>query len=84
MFENNFSNEIIVYPNPTDESFTIDLGSKYSRVSVIITDINRKEINNKVFRQQQLLNLSIDKTKGIYIVKIKSQDRLAVIRLIKE
>ena len=75
---------IHTFPNPNDGNFTIDLGSSNEEIVVTIADINGKVIQNKVFKQQQLLNLSIDKAKGIYLVKIKSDDKHAIIRLIKE
>lgn len=73
-----------LYPNPTKGNFTVDLGNKYEKINIIVTDIYGRVIQQKVFIQQELLNISVDKAKGIYLVKIESGDKQAVIRLIKE
>jgi len=82
--ENSFGNKLIVYPNPTDGNFSIDLGSIYESSVVSITDISGKLIDSKTISQSQVLNLSIGEPAGIYIVSIQAGDKNAVIRLIKE
>ncbi len=82
--ENNFGNKLLLYPNPTDGNFSIDLGETYQTVSISITDLSGKLIQSKKYNDSQLVNLSLEEPAGVYLLIIESGDKKAVIRLIKE
>ena len=82
--ENDFGNNLLVYPNPTNGNFSIDLGAVYDSFVVSITDLSGKLIDSKTISQSQTLMLTIEKPAGIYIVFIQAGDKKAVIRLVKE
>jgi len=82
--ENTYGNLIKVYPNPTIGNFSIDLGAMYKNTQILITDISGKLIDSKTISQSQILNLSIEEPPGIYIISIQSDDKTAIIRLLKE
>jgi hypothetical protein len=82
--DNTYGNLLRVYPNPTIGNFTIDLGALYNNTLILITDISGKLIDSKSISQSQILNLPIEKPPGIYIISIQSDDKKAIIRLIKE
>ncbi|MBN4072466.1 T9SS type A sorting domain-containing protein [Crocinitomix catalasitica] len=84
VIENDFGNELLVYPNPTDGNFSIDLGENYQTVSITMTDLSGKEILSKTYKEGQLLNLKIDEPVGVYLLIIESGNKKAVIRLVKE
>jgi hypothetical protein len=84
ILENSFGDDLIIYPNPTNGNFSIDLGSIYEASHISITDISGKLIDSKYITQSQILNLSIEEPIGIYIISIHASDKNAVIRLIKE
>ena len=75
---------IIIHPNPTDGNFSIDLRDNYNIVSVRITDLRGKLIQSKQFNDAQLINLKLEEPIGVYLLMIESEDKKAVIRLIKE
>jgi len=77
-------NELVLYPNPTDGNFSIDLGENYQTVTITITDIVGRTISSKTYNESQLLKLNIEEPAGIYLVMIESEDKKAVIRLVKE
>ena len=81
---NSFGNSLIVYPNPTNGNFTVDIGAIYENVEILITDISGKMIESKTISQSQVLTLSIEEPAGIYIVSIQAGYKKAVIRLVKE
>jgi len=81
---NSFGNGLIVYPNPTNGNFSIDLGAIYENSQILITDIAGKVIDSRILTQTQLLNLSIEEPAGIYIVSVQSGDKRAIVRLIKK
>ncbi|MCJ8290849.1 MAG: T9SS type A sorting domain-containing protein [Crocinitomicaceae bacterium] len=82
--ENNFGNELIVYPNPTYGDFSIDLGENYHVVTVTLRDLKGKLLLSKTYYDNQLLNLKLEEPAGVYLLLIESEDQKAVIRLIIE
>lgn len=77
-------NALTVYPNPTDGDFSIDLGGTFNTVTITMTDLSGKLIQSKTYNESQLLNLKIEEPAGVYLIKIESGDKKAVIRLLKE
>ena len=85
IIENDFGNQLLVYPNPNDGNFAIDLGQVYKRSEILITDLIGKLIYSNVLTQIQTVNISIKEVpSGIYMVSIHSGEKKAVIKLIKE
>lgn len=81
--ENSFSNEIKVYPNPSEGFITVDLGETISEFHVGIIDINGKLIRQSTFKNTKIFELDLDVMSGIYILSINSGNNMAIIRLIK-
>ncbi len=84
IIESDFSNELIIYPNPTNGNFSIDLGDNYPTTLITLTDLNGKVIQSKLYSNEQLLNLKIKESAGVYLLVVESGDKKAIIRLIKE
>jgi len=84
IIENTFAAEPIIYPNPTDGNFSIDMRTNYQSLSVIVKDLNGKLIQSNTYSESQLLNLNIEAATGVYFVIIESTDKKAVIRIVKE
>jgi hypothetical protein len=82
--ENNFGDGLLIYPNPTDEDFSIDLGDNYLFVSTTITDLNGKIIQSNTYDESQLLELKLEEPAGVYLLIIKSGNKKAIIRIVKE
>jgi len=83
IIKNDFGDKFMVFPNPTDGNFSIDLGSLYKSVDISISNINGKLIYSKSFNQKQALNMSIKEPNGIYLITIIAGNKIANIRLIK-
>ena len=84
IIENTFDAEPIVYPNPTDGNFSIDMRTKYETLNVIVKDINGRIIQSNTFSETQLLNMNIEDSTGVYFVIIESIDKKVVMRIVKE
>jgi len=84
IIENSFENELLVYPNPTSGSFSIDLGQQYQTIEISMTDINGKLIYRNTYNQSQLLTLEVNEPAGVYLFTVVSDDRNAVVRIMKE
>ena len=83
VIESNFGAEFNLFPNPTNGNFSIDLGENYSSINVTITDINGRLIQLNKYSNSQLLKLKIVDSAGVYQLIVESEDKKAVIRLIK-
>ncbi len=84
IIENDFGNELHLYPNPTDGNFSIDLADSYSAVTITISDLNGKLLQSKIFNESQLLNLNLTEPAGIYLLRIESDTKNTVIPLMKK
>ncbi|PLW92591.1 MAG: hypothetical protein C0592_10080, partial [Marinilabiliales bacterium] len=84
IIENGFGNNLLLYPNPTDGNFSIDLGENYQTVTITLTDLAGKTIRSNTYNDCQLLDLSIEEPTNVYLIVIESGNKKAVIRLVKE
>ena len=82
--ENDFGDKFEIFPNPTDGDFSVDLGTEHEAVTINLTAINGQLIESKQFKESQLINLTIKEPAGVYFLSIVSENKIAVIRLIKE
>jgi hypothetical protein len=84
IIKTSFPSEITVYPNPTNGAFSVDLGRTYESLSTTIMDIKGNVIRSEKHNQSDLLNLTIDAPVGAYILVVESEDKKAVIRMVKK
>ena len=84
IIQNNFGNEFIFYPNPSDGDFTIDLGNIYESIAIKLTDLNGKLIETNYYNNTQFLHLKIEEPVGIYLLNIETEAKKAIIKLMKE
>lgn len=82
--ENEFGHTLLLFPNPTDGQFSIDMGEKYNRATVTITDLTGKLILSNTYSNSQLLNLKLNEPSGVYLLIIEAENKRAVIRLVKK
>jgi hypothetical protein len=84
IIKNDFGNRFLIYPNPSDGNFFIDLGNIYQSIAITLTDDVGKVIQFNESKVSQLLVVKITEPAGIYLLKIDSGDKKALIRLLKE
>ncbi|MGB0863614.1 MAG: LamG-like jellyroll fold domain-containing protein [Saprospiraceae bacterium] len=82
--ENEFDNSLLLFPNPTNGEFSIDMGQKYNKATVTIMDLTGRLILSNTYSNNQLLNLNLNAPSGIYVLIVQSEDKRAVIRLVKK
>ncbi|HRH30703.1 MAG TPA: T9SS type A sorting domain-containing protein [Candidatus Paceibacterota bacterium] len=80
IFEQNPSSQgFVIYPNPTDGNFQIDIGENFeSKILVQIFDISGRKVGE--FTTDLPTNLSVDLPNGVYFIKIKENTTKLVIR----
>ena len=84
VIENDFMNQLAMYPNPTSQDFTLDLGAKYEKISITITDVSGVIIKRSTYHYSQLLSLNIQAQNGIYFLTVRSEKEQAIIKVIIE
>ncbi len=85
IIEPNFLSYLKVYPNPTTNKFSIDLGSNYEEIVVSINDVIGNKMKKLHFKNMQLFNIDMnDQLAGVYFVTIKTKTEQTTIKLVKE
>lgn len=83
VIESNFGEGLVVFPNPSNGNFSIDLGNTYETITLSISDVNGKIVSTENYTQEQFINFTIEEAIGIYFLTLSSGDKKAVIQLIK-
>jgi hypothetical protein len=84
MTNNNEDLDYLVYPNPTNGTFSIDLGDNYNLVTVSIIGLNGKKIQSNTYKNSQLLDFTLNEPAGVYLLIIESGDKKSTIQLVKK
>jgi uncharacterized membrane protein YqhA len=83
ILENSFGNTLMVYPNPTKGVMSIDLGTNYEEVTVIIRNTLGQTVLKKSFARSILLQLNISGKAGMYFIEVSSGDKRATLKVVK-
>jgi Secretion system C-terminal sorting domain len=84
VLENNFGNTLTIFPNPTNGEMNIDLGTNYNDITVIITNQLGQDILKKNYSSSNLLQLNIPGEAGVYFIEVRSGDKKAIVKVMKE
>ncbi len=83
--ENSFASSINLFPNPTKNHLTIDLGSNNKKIEVTIADITGKVIYTTVTTDTNMVEVNTnDFSEGIYVVQIQAADFIGTKKLVLE
>lgn len=84
--DNELTNKIKVYPNPVNDTLTINLGEVHSKINLEIFNVIGQKIHSLEFEQKQMLSINIHSlSNGIYFFKIKTDSiKSAEFKIIKE
>ncbi|MDG1477190.1 MAG: T9SS type A sorting domain-containing protein, partial [Vicingaceae bacterium] len=84
VFENNFSNNLSLYPNPTNGQFNIDLGQEFEKSNIQILDLSGRVVYQTTTKKQKIVNLNFDAPAGVYFVRVSANENQSTIKLIKQ
>ena len=82
-FEKTFGNQLTVFPNPTKDKVTIELGHNYNEISVIIRNALGQEVMRTSFNKTNAFNLNIPDAPGLYILELHSPEHKALLKVLK-
>jgi hypothetical protein len=84
VIENTFGSPFKVYPNPTSGQFFIASEDPMIHALVIVRNALGQELFRKTWRDEDLLELSIEQEAGLYFVEIIGTGKKAVLKVFKE
>lgn len=74
-----------LYPDPARDRVRIALGSPAARLDVVVADVNGREVMHEAFSGTRTADLSIaGLSDGVYFVRLTTEERRGVLRLVKE
>ena len=84
--ENNVSNTLVlIYPNPTNNIFTVDFGNVDAIENVTLLDVQGKLVYQNTNLSQQKIKIDLnDKSEGIYILKVQYNNEVKTYKVVKK
>ena len=73
-----------LYPNPSKDKVTIDLGKVYNRTELVLTDVNGKLIQQQQLDAADTYRLQLPESPGVYFVHLKVDGFRKVLKVVKE
>jgi hypothetical protein len=83
ILENTFGTSVKLFPNPTNNEVTIELGKHYNEVSVIIRNALGQEVMKESFNNTNAFKLNIPGESGLYILELHATGHRALLRVLK-
>ena len=84
IIENTFGDKLQVYPNPTGGKINIEFGEVFSQIEIILTDVAGHEITKKQIKNASFIDMEIEGKMGVYFIRIRSGEKYALVKLIKQ
>ncbi len=81
--ENSFNNNIILFPNPTNDKINIDLGEIYSEITANISTENGQHVRSINFYNQNIIVIDLYEKQGAYLITLISNNQKAVLKVVK-
>jgi hypothetical protein len=75
---------IRLFPNPSDGTFSIDLGEAQQKGKVTLTDLRGRLLQTIEYQDRKLLTIRLAEPAGMYVLIIESGDQRTAFRLVKE
>ena len=74
----------LVYPNPSNGKYTIDLGEIINKVDLTVTDVYGRLVEKKNISSTQLFDIEINQAAGIYFIHLMYDDKKDIVKVIKQ
>jgi hypothetical protein len=84
MLVNTFKSNITLYPNPTDGSFTLDLGKIYANTDITITGLDGRVVLRDNILNSRLKAFQLSESPGTYMLIVNSGNERAVFKILKK
>jgi hypothetical protein len=75
---------IQVYPNPSQNNFTISLGELYPEVTISLYTPLGQKITTHTYTNTAAINFDLEVSKGIYYLEINIENSISVVKVTKQ
>ena len=82
IIENDFGEELLVYPNPTRRWLYVALGNNYENIRTKLIDLKGREIRDTKWTNKDTIEIDMKGLKGVYLLVIRTENKLARVRVI--
>jgi len=82
--DNIFEKSLTVFPNPTQEKSTIELGALYNDITLTIRTITGQLIATTNYKATRTIDFSIKGNSGLYFAEIRADNKRAALKIIKQ
>lgn len=72
------------HPNPTSNAINIELGQRFEKISVKITNMLGKVLESQDVGQREQLTVTLPEMPGVYFVRLSLDGRSTVLKVLKE
>jgi hypothetical protein len=83
ILESTFGNQLKVFPNPTKDEVTVELGNHYNEVSVIVRNALGQEVMSTSFNKTNAFIINIPGETGLYMLELHAPEHKALLRVLK-
>lgn len=84
LVQSSFANAIRLYPNPTNDLLTVEMGEYLPVIQATIMNRLGQSLSSEVFQNQESIKLDLSEwPQGLYVIRLHSDDREAVMRVEK-
>ena len=84
LIQNKIDNHIKIFPIPSNNNLNIEFGSGFSGTCKLV-DLTGSIIKEHLFRDKTSVKLNLDISKGIYLIRIISENgQIAIFKIAKE
>jgi len=85
IFHQNIISPTVVYPNPTTENVTLDLGQQYNNVTLRVKFFSGELISTSDHKETDKLDFSIEGKAGVYLVEVfVDNEKIRTLKVIKQ
>ncbi len=85
VLEHSFDTALHIFPNPTTQTTTVDLGNTYEQITVEIINAVGQVVKREFFGTTAIINIEITGDSGLYFLNIKTANgQNAMMKVIKE
>ena len=84
-YDKKLNTSISIYPNPTHDNFTIDLGKHYTDVTVQISNVLGQVISIEKYASVKTIQQEITASAGIYFLRVSTaKEGASILKIIKQ
>ncbi|MCO5274995.1 MAG: T9SS type A sorting domain-containing protein [Flavobacteriales bacterium] len=84
VLENSLNTDLVLSPNPTTGSLSIQLGKSFDEVTVVVRNALGREVQYEQYSSAERLELTLQGNPGIYLIALSSGNGKAVVKVAKK